>query len=263
MRDTVSFTIENPFCSITLENITSRMILQKNRTGNIIQIKAETIPRSKIYWDKYIDKIKSGTKINSKTANITESCTRLAFDNRFSSALQLLRVKIFLDSFCISSPPFCNNYSTFPPENQLQIGNLRGDFGCVKRDIIYFDLPSSCSAKKSAFCEFVRIDFAEAYKHFREYSLFRRAIPSNIPFRSTLFVNLQFGYKILCALSILSFVNICTDRSSLAQKLICQNRLFHICFYITAKKNDLLCKLFGFISQNTFCHYHHLKNIIA
>ena len=33
--------------------------------------------------------------------------------------------------------------------------------------------------------------------------------------------------------------------------------------YITAKKNDLLRKLFGFISQNTFCHCHHLENIIA
>ena len=89
--------------------------------GNIIQIKTKTIPRSKIYLDKYIDKIKSGTKINSKTANITESCTRLAFDNRFSSALQLLRVKIFLDSFDISPPPFCVYYSIYLRECKEKI----------------------------------------------------------------------------------------------------------------------------------------------
>ena len=32
---------------------------------------------------------------------------------------------------------------------------------------------------------------------------------------------------------------------------------------ITAKKYDLLCKFFGFISQNTFCHCHHLEYSIS
>ena len=64
------------------------------------------IPKIKIYLAKYNDKRKSGTNINSNTANKIESCIRLDLDNRLSSALQFSRVNMFFDSVFIFPPPF-------------------------------------------------------------------------------------------------------------------------------------------------------------
>ena len=69
----------------------------------------------------------------------------------------------------------------------------------------------------------------------------------------------KFRNKAFCALRVLRFVNIRADRGTASEQLICQHGFMMFLFDCFAKKNNLFCKFFGFVSKNAVRQWYHLE----
>ena len=90
----------------------------------------------------------------------------------------------------------------------------------------------------------------------------KKKIQPVITFVAFLEGDLQLGNEIFCALSKLSFVNICSDRSAATQKLIDLNRFDPVIAHLATGECDLFCEIGGFLTQDAFCHGDDLEGSI-
>ena len=92
---------------------------------------------------------------------------------------------------------------------------------------------------------------------FRNIADFKKKFKPIFCFKAFLLSYFQFWDKVFFASGILCLMNISPDARTWTQQLVCQNRFFIFWFNITAKKYNLLCKVFWFTTQNAVWHYYH------